>query len=413
MSYWGFIRRNAAFLGFGALLTALSSVGQTFVISLFGGELRAAFQLSNTQFGLLYGLATVGSAVSLVWVGRLVDSVALPRLTAGVLVTAALGCGVLAGSQGVVMVGLGVYLLRLSGQGMMVHVAQASMARHFTVDRGKAVSVAMLGLPLAEGVMPVLVVGALALIGWRPTWAVLGVAVILLMLPVALALLRGHGRRDADPGGGAAAPAGFSAPADSRRRDVIRDPLFYALVPAVMAPAFIITALFFHQVPVAAEKGWTLQWLASSFFAFGAFHIAALVLAGPLVDRMGARRLVPLFLIPIMLGLVLLSVAEGRWVAPVYLALLGISVGSSGTLMGALWAELYGTRHIGAIRSLVHAVMVLSTAAAPVLAGALLDVGVNPSGLARLFAGYALAVSLLAGVAIRLQGRCATPSGRG
>lgn len=402
MSYWQFIRRNAAFLGFGALLTALSSVGQTFVISLFGGELRAAFQLSNTQFGLLYGLATVASAISLVWVGRLVDTLALARLTAGVLVTAAIGCGLLAGSQGVVMVGLGFFLLRLTGQGMMVHIAQASMARYFTANRGKAVSIAMLGLPLAEGVMPLVVVSALALIGWRAAWVVLGLGVVLVMLPGALALLRGHNPRSAEPAPGPAGAPEASA-ATWRRRDVIRDPLFYALVPAVMAPAFIITALFFHQVPLAQEKGWTLQWLASSFFAFGAAHITSLVFAGPLVDRIGARRLVPLFLIPIMLGLVLLALAEGRWVAPVYLLAMGISVGSSGTLMGALWAELYGTQHIGAIRSLVHAVMVLSTAASPVLAGALLDAGLRPSQLAGWFAGYALAVSLLAGVALRFQ----------
>ena len=109
MNYWRFIRHNAAFLGFGALLTALSSVGQTFVISLFGGELRAAFQWSNARFGVLYGLTTVASAVSLVWVGRLVDTVILPRLTAGVLLTAAIGCGALAGSQGALMVAAGFF----------------------------------------------------------------------------------------------------------------------------------------------------------------------------------------------------------------------------------------------------------------------------------------------------------------
>ena len=73
--------------------------------------------------------------------------------------------------------------------------------------------------------------------------------------------------------------------------------------------------------------------------------------------------------------------------------------------MGALWAELYGTQHIGAIRALVHTVMVLATAASPVLAGAMLDRGLNPSDIAQLFAGYALSASLLARVAIRWEKR--------
>ncbi|WP_290651477.1 MFS transporter [Aquisalimonas sp.] len=405
MNYARFILENRAFLAFGALLTALSSVGQTFVISLFGGELRAAFALSNADFGLLYGLATVASALSLVWVGRLVDTVDLRALTTGVLATAAVGCGLLAGSQGVVMLGLGFFLLRLSGQGMMVHVAQTTMARYFTANRGKAVSVAMLGLPLAEGVMPILVVTALALIGWRSSWAVLAIIVVIVMLPVALALLRYHDRRDVEPI--PAMPSVHQAPpaASWRRRDVLRHPLFYALLPAVMAPPFIITALFFHQVPLAEEKGWSLHWLASSFFAFAASHIVSLMLAGPLVDRIGACHLVPVFLAPLMLGIVMLAVASGQWVAPVYLLLVGVSVGGAGTLMGALWAELYGTQHIGAIRALVHAVMVLATAASPVLAGALLDWGLNPSDIALLFAAYALSASLLAGVATRWEKR--------
>ena len=56
--------------------------------------------------------------------------------------------------------------------------------------------------------------------------------------------------------------------------------------------------------------------------------------------------------------------------------LLGVSNGFTGTLMGALWPEVYGLANLGGIRSIIVASMVLSTALGPGLSGALIDLGV-------------------------------------
>lgn len=388
-------------LAFGVVLTGLSSFGQTFLISLFGGHVREALELGNTGYGLIYSLATLASAVTLVRAGRVVDTRDLRLVTAGVLATAAAGCALLAGAHGVLVLLVAFYLLRLSGQGMMVHVAQTTMGRYFRAERGRAVSIAMLGLPLAEALMPMTLVAATGLLGWRTTWLAAAVVLAVAMVPLALWLLRGHSERVATWQAEVDATASDEARdgTDWRRRDVLRHPVFYALMPAIMGPPLIVTALFFHQVPVAEAKGWGLDWLASSFLAFGAAHVVGLVLAGPLVDRLGARRLVPLLLVPMLLALLTLALVPGAWAAPVYLFLMGMSAGTAGTLMGALWAELYGTRHLGAIRALAQAVMIMTTAVSPVLAGALLDGGMAPTTLALVLAGYTLAAFLLAATA--------------
>ncbi len=64
---------NAAWLGAGVLLTFLSSFGQTFFISVFAGEIRAAFGLSHGAWGGLYSLGTLVSAVVMIWAGGLTD----------------------------------------------------------------------------------------------------------------------------------------------------------------------------------------------------------------------------------------------------------------------------------------------------------------------------------------------------
>jgi len=85
-----FLRANARLLAFGVLMTFCSSLGQTFFISLFSGEIRTAFALSDGDFGSLYAVATLGSAAVLLWAGRLIDRLPLP-VFAGATVTPATG----------------------------------------------------------------------------------------------------------------------------------------------------------------------------------------------------------------------------------------------------------------------------------------------------------------------------------
>ena len=68
-----FLRANARLIGFGFALCFLSSVGQTYFIALFGGEIRAAFGLSHGGFGTVYMAGTLASAATLMLLGRLVD----------------------------------------------------------------------------------------------------------------------------------------------------------------------------------------------------------------------------------------------------------------------------------------------------------------------------------------------------
>ena len=79
------LRGQGPLLAFGFLMCFSSNVGQTFFISLFGGELRSAFSLSDGGFGAIYSLGTLASAAVLVWLGRLIDRSPLPVFAALVL----------------------------------------------------------------------------------------------------------------------------------------------------------------------------------------------------------------------------------------------------------------------------------------------------------------------------------------
>ncbi|SDF57648.1 Sugar phosphate permease [Limimonas halophila] len=405
-SYLSFIAANPWFLAFGFLAAFFSSFGQTFFIAMFGGELRAAFDLSHTAYGALYSGATLASGLTLTAFGRLMDRMSLERYTLAVCVAAAAACVLMGLTPSAVWLVVAFFTLRLTGQGLLSHLSSTAMGRGFTTARGKAVSLAALGHPAGEAVLPALAVVMIGALGWRGSWLAMG-TVLLVGLPALMLWLLRRGRPEGEK------RAAREASATARERDrslggVARDPLFTALALCVLVTPVVITGMFFHQVALMDAKGWSLSWLATCYVAFAATTTLSGLMAGSLVDRLGTRRVLPGYLLPLAAGLAIVAVGEARWVLPLYLALAGVTAGASFTVLGALWAEVYGTAHLGAIRGLVQTLVVLGSAVAPVLVGWLLDAGLGFPGVALIFAAYAMgAAALLAGLQPALRTRTA------
>ena len=71
-------------------------------------------------------------------------------------------------------------------------------------------------------------------------------------------------------------------------------------------------------------------------------------------------------------------------------------------LSGALWPELFGTKNLGAIRSMTTAIVIFSTAAAPVLFSALLDMGIGFGAISSACIAYLIVCGGLAFLASRI-----------
>ncbi|MBF9032958.1 MFS transporter [Rhodobacterales bacterium HKCCE2091] len=387
---WSFLIENRRWLGTGLLLTFASSFGQTWFISLFAGQIRAEYGLSDGGWGLLYTVATLASAALLVGRGALADTMKLSRLApvvAGLFALAALGMAL---GNAVWLLGIAVFALRFCGQGMFSHIAITAMGRWFVATRGRAVSIAALGHSVGEVILPLPFVLLIGWIGWRGTWGVTAAVIALAVLP-ALALLL---RDDREPVG--AANVEVTAGLGGRhwqRSEVLRHWLFWAFLPLVLTPGFIGTVVFFHQVHVAEIKGWTLAQMAPGYPAYACTTVAVMLLSGRLADAIGPERLLPVVLIPMGIGSALLGPAVSVWGWFAALAFLGMTQGMAGALWGTILPQAYGTRHLGSIRALVTAAMVLSTAIGPGLTGALIDAGIDFPDQGFAMAAWCFAVS--------------------
>jgi MFS family permease len=399
MQYFQFVYENRRFLSFGVLVAFFSAFGQTFFIAVFGPDIRAEFGLSHGDFGGYYAIGTAASGVCLIWAGKLIDRFDLRWVTVGVVLALIGACAFMSVVPVAWALVPALFALRLSGQGLMSHTAMTAMGRYFEAERGRAVSVAILGFPLGVAVFPGLAVWLSGLFGWRMAWAAIAVALALFLIPLLLWLLRGHGARhqlfltqtSSPESGGGARPA--------RRRqwsraEVLGDPRFYLLCFAISAPSFISTGLFFHQAPLAAAKGWSLAWLASAFVAYTVGAIGANLAFGPLIDRYGARRLLAIYLYPLALACLVIVLFDHPLSAVALTLFLGLTSGGGQTLMGAAWPEFYGVAHLGAIRAMVMSVSVGASALSPFVLGWLIDRGAAMESIAVGFLLYlALAIA--------------------
>jgi len=343
-----FMYQHGSHLAFGAILMAMSSFGQTYFVSLYGQDLRQAFGLSDGGLGGLYAAGTVMSAVTLTWAGRLIDYTTTRRFTLAVTLLLITACLLVSGAQAAWTLCAGFYLLRLGGQGLMVHTALTATARQFPLDAGKALGAIALGLSLAQALFPLAAVQINALTGWRTAWLinaavlVAGVALAVSCLPRAAEKpLRTFRKRGAEK---------------VREASVWKNRNLLFALPAVLASPFITTGFFFHQARLAEEKGWALSWVAGWFIAYAITQAISLLSFGPLIDRLTPRRLLPWFLLPQGAGMLALWLSNSVWVTPFYLIMTGISSAIASTLATALWVQLFGPAQLARCARLLRRV---------------------------------------------------------
>ncbi len=391
MDYFSFIRAHYRFLLFGFLMMGLSNFGQTFFIALYSNEIRALFDLSNAGFGALYSAMTLLSAFVMVVSGRLIDDWSLQKFISFVLVGLAAGCLIMGFSQHIIALALALFMLRHFGQGLSSHSGMTTAGRSFEANRGQAVSLVQLGYASFEGFFPLMAVALIALVGWQESWFVFAATLLFVALPVQIFLSRAEPKKTSRTKG--------EADASSDRGDVLRDRRFYMVLPLYLAPPFFLTGMFFHQVQLAEARGWPLAALAAAFTLYALAKVVVSLLTGPTIDRYSALRILPLTALPLVIAFAILLLAGdvfGALTPFIYMGLIGINLGMAGPVSGGLWPELFGTAHLGAIRSLTSPIVIMSTAAAPVLFGLAIDMGVSFEAIALSAIGFILAAALLA-----------------
>jgi len=373
---------------FGFIFTFFSSFGQSFFLGLFNSSIRDALSITHGQFGSIYASATLLSSLVLVWIGKKIDDVNILKFSSYVIIFLSASCFIFSKISSVIFLFIGIFLMRLAGQGLTTHAATTTISRYFDKNRGRALSTGWLGLSLAEFCMPVLIVFLLTFIEWRDIWISISILVIIILPITAYALVRNVKLDTREESNNTS-----EIPREIKqwkRIEVLKDYRFYIICMTMLAMPWIATGTFVYQSFISTSKGWGPYIIAQSFMVYSIFSVITLFISGFLIDKFSSRKLLIYMNMPLLLATVILFYFDSSISSFIFLALIGISNGLANVLGSSTWAEIYGVKHIGSIKALTTALMVFSTAFGTALFGILIDYGLSVEQIAVVSGVYIL-----------------------
>ncbi len=363
-------------VGYSALALAATGPGQTVGISLFIDPLIEELGVSRSAISTSYLLGTLAGAIALPWIGRALDRYGVRRTMA--IIGFVFGAVLISLSFVSSIVGLtaGFVGVRMAGQGALGLTATTAVALWFDRRRGMAVGLVSAIGALGISATPIIIEGVIGEHGWRTAWAIEGVAVWLIVIPLALFGIRNKpshlGQR---PDGVPVPPEGAEHPAEVglTRGEAVRHPYFWLLASAVAVSGMLGTAVAFHQISLLTARGLTVTEAAANFIPQTVAGLAATLVTGYLIDRFAPRWMTTSSMLVLAAALLWGPTVQPGLSAVFFGVLLGTSGNMIRTVEAATLPHYFGTLHLGSIRGVVSSISVGGTAAGPLAFAAVYD----------------------------------------
>lgn len=267
----------------------------------------------------------------------------------------------------------------------------SGVASRFDASRGLALAVTLCGNGLGAAVWPVLATHYVALVGWRLSFALLGLSWLVVSVPLTLLFFRPARVIAADR------PA---SPSRSEYRTVLRLPGFWLLALSGSLFTLAVTSITLHLVPMLRDNGITPVAAASVAGMLGLAAMVGRLCCGVLLDRLPAKLVGPVaFLLP-LIGILILLVKSGSFgLAAVAGVLIGLGAGAEYDIVAYVLSRNYGVRLFSGLLGIVYSVIAVSAGIGPIIAGKVYDT----TGTYTIFLLATLPMLVAGAVIIRLS----------
>ncbi|HIC71117.1 MAG TPA: MFS transporter, partial [Alphaproteobacteria bacterium] len=244
----------------------------------------------------------------------------------------------------------------------------------FVVYRGRAIAFMGLGAVLSTAIFPPLARALIDNLGWREAYAVLGILVMSLIVPVSLLVIRNRpedlsllpdGRSQPYLDTARQSDSVFQEVSSGSRTPVLRSFTFWLLALPMAAPGLVSTALVFHQTSIFKEAGLTATLAAGVFVVFSVSAALTSVAGGFVVERMSPKLLYGFSMLMLLAALLLAVVMNSAFVAVLYVIIMGVANGSQQIVQGVIWAHYYGRHRLGRIQGTGMTIGICGSAIGP------------------------------------------------
>jgi MFS family permease len=252
----------------------------------------------------------------------------------------------------------------------------SSVARWFAKKRALISGILMAGPALGIVMIPPLASILISAYGWRQSYLILGFAVLVIVIFLAMFLKRDPGNTELSiDDREKSSIAKSDAPIEEYNLfEAARTRQFWLLNFISFGDLFLINVIVVHIVIYAASLGISNTAAAGVLSVAAGISIPARIIMGGVADRIGNREALMVCLFMSIVAFILLLIAKELWLLYLFAAIYGFGLWATGPMMPPITAELFGLRSHGTILAFVLLAHNLGGAVGPVLVGHIFDV---------------------------------------
>ena len=250
------------------------------------------------------------------------------------------------------------------------------VANWFVRKRGTALAVLTLVGGLSSPICIPLAGALVAQVGWRATLVILGLAQLVIALPLHAFLLR---RRPEDlglsPDGEPALPIQAQAPLPGATlSEALGSTAFWMLTAALALEMLGSTVVFVHQVAFMISRG-TDAVLAATFSGMlGLASLPGRYVFNMLSTQISSQKLLMLSVVAQAIGIIVFVLSSSSGWLILYVVIYGCAYGAFSPLRASMMADHFGRRAYGAITAVQGIPLAVCAGLGPLAAGWLYDV---------------------------------------
>jgi cyanate permease len=180
------------------------------------------------------------------------------------------------------------------------------------------------------------------------------------------------------------------------RAQTLRTPTLWMLILVFGLASLGIGALLLHLVAYLRDVGYSTAEAACAFSMIGLSGLLSKPIWGLIVERVPTRFVAAAEFLLLGIGIGLVMMSPSLWMTAASIFVFGVGVGGTLTVQETVWADYYGRRTLGVVRSIGRPFTVVFSAGGPVAAGLAYDLGGSYEVAFVLFiAAYLLAAVLV------------------
>jgi len=353
-----------------SFLILMIAWGAQYSFGIFFKPMLRDFGFSRAVLSGAYSINLIVQAIACIIIGKLNDKYG-PRLVVSVCGTF-LGISYLLMSQ--VQLLWQIYILF----GVLASIGitgtwlplLSTIARWFVFRRGLMTGIAAAGIGVGIMILPPLISYSISCFGWRTSYVIIGMAVIILIISSAQMLKR-------DP-----SQVGLSALGMSEQHENICSSFtfsealhtrqFWFLGGFYFLMGICVHSVLVHLVPYATDVGIAEVTAATIISVVGGGSIVSKVLVGMMADRWGNKPVTLVIASFMLISFIIIQYSDALWAFYIFAVIFAFAYGGFAAIQSPYVAEIFGLKHHGTIFGFILFILNLG-AFGPFVAGKIFD----------------------------------------